>query len=64
MRRKNSESLKEQREAMNRRIENKKNDSEIKKLEQDQIKNVYKNTLYFTVLSICFGLMYFYITIN
>ena len=27
---------------MNRRIENKKNDSEIKKLEQDQIKNVYK----------------------
>ena len=64
MRRKNSESLKEQREAMNRRIENKNNDSEIKKLEQDQIKNVYKNTLYFTVLSICFGLMYFYITIN
>ena len=64
MRRKNSESLKEQREAMKTRIENKKNDSEIKKLEQDQIKNVYKNTLYFTVLSICFGLMYFYITIN
>ena len=64
MRRKNSESLKEQREAMKTRIENKKNDSEIKKLEQDQIKNVYKNTLYFTVISICFGLMYFYITIN
>ena len=64
MRRKNSESLKEQREAMNRRIENKKNDSELKKLEQDQIKNVYKNTLYFTVLSICFGLIYFYIAFN
>ena len=37
------------------------NKSQEKEFEKDQIKNVYINTFYFTILSIVFGWMYYYI---
>ena len=35
-------------------------DQKVKGLEDHQTKNVYLNTFYFTVLSIVFGIIYFF----
>jgi len=40
------------------------NNFKEKEFEKQQIKNVYINTFYFFILSILFGLVYLFITIN
>ena len=63
MQRRNSESLQQQRNALKERM-HKDNEDDKAQLEKEQIKNVYINTFYFFILSISFGLVYLYITLN
>tara|TARA_B100001115_G_C15649005_1_gene312591 strand:- start:418 stop:546 length:129 start_codon:yes stop_codon:yes gene_type:complete len=39
-------------------------DKKDKDLEKEQIKNIYLNTLFFSIISILFGIAYFYLVLR